>query len=151
MGHTHSHAHGSGDDGHSHAHGDAEGSWGDAVARLMSRATGRFAAATYATGLVHGLQPDALLVLLPALALPRASAVAYLATFLLGTVAAMASYTAFICAGTEQLRVTAPGATRRIALISSFIALAIGAALLGGMLFPQAAEAAGRVFTFAAH
>ena len=150
-GHMHSHSHGSSGESHAHAHVDAEGSWGDAIARLMSRATGRFAAATYATGLVHGLQPDALLVLLPALALPRASAVAYLATFLLGTVAAMASYTAFIGAGTEQLRVTAPGATRRIALISSFIALAIGAALLGGTIFPQAAEAAGRVFSFAAH
>lgn len=152
--HSHSHSHGApaGDhQGHSH-----EGSWGEALMRLMGRAAGtappqrRFAAATYATGLVHGLQPDALLVLLPALALPRASAAAYLATFLLGTVAAMASYTAFIGAGTEQLRVSAPGATRRIALISSIIALAIGVALLGGTFFPQAAEAAGRALGFAA-
>ena len=166
--HSHSHSHGgsaeSGDHSHSHSHGAAsgehghshEGSWGEALMRLMGRAAGsappqrRFAAATYATGLVHGLQPDALLVLLPALALPRASAAAYLATFLLGTVAAMASYTAFIGAGTEQLRVSAPGATRRIALISSVVALAIGVALLGGTFFPQAAEAAGRALGFAA-
>jgi hypothetical protein len=46
--------------------------------------------------------------------------------------------------------VSAPGATRRIALISSIIALAIGVALLGGTFFPQAAEAAGRALGFAA-
>lgn len=45
---------------------------------------------------------------------------------------------------------TWPGATRCVALVSSSgIALAIGAALLGGTLFPQAAEAAGRALTAA--
>jgi hypothetical protein len=96
---------------------------------------------TYATGLVHGLQPDALLVLLPALALPRASAAAYLATFLGGTVLAMASFTACIGAGTARLSVSAPGATKRIALVSSIVALVIGVVLLAGALCPGAVDA----------
>ena len=101
----------------------------------------RFAGATYATGLVHGLQPDALLVLLPALALPTAAAAAYLATFLTGTVLAMACYTAFIGAGTEKLRRSAPGVTRRISLISSVLALSIGLLLLFGAAWPATAAA----------
>lgn len=42
----------------------------------------KFSLGTYFTGLIHGLQPDALLVLLPALALPSGPAAAYLGTFL---------------------------------------------------------------------
>lgn len=45
----------------------------------------RFSLGTYFTGLIHGLQPDALLVLLPALALPSGPAAAYLGTFLVRT------------------------------------------------------------------
>lgn len=105
----------------------------------VGRAPRTFVLATYATGVVHGLQPDALLVLLPALALPRAAAAAYLATFLLGTVLAMASYTLFIGAGTERLRAAAPGITRRISFVSSAVALWVGALLLVGALFPGVA------------
>jgi heavy metal translocating P-type ATPase len=172
-GHSHAHAHAQAHShGHSHSHGGAHGhshgGWGE---RLLASVLGgadkasssssaspaprRFAAATYATGLVHGLQPDALLVLLPALALPRASAAAYLATFLGGTVLAMASYTAFIGAGTERLRVSAPGMTKRIALVSSIVALAIGVWLLGGALCPRllagVAARFGGVFAAFAH
>ena len=84
---------------------------------------------TLAAGVVYGLQPDALLTLLPALALSRPSAVAYLATYMFGTVLAMASYTAFIGAGTEQLRRRAPGVTRRISLFSALLAVVIGCLL----------------------
>lgn len=89
----------------------------------------RFIWGTYVTGLVHGLQPDALLVLLPALTLPTASATSYLASFLIGTVAAMAAYTYFLGAGTEKLMRRAPWMTGRISMLSSFIALGIGACL----------------------
>ena len=135
---------------HSHGHDDDLPKWMAALlgttpakdtnsTQAGAAAPRKFVLATYATGVVHGLQPDALLVLLPSLALPRAAAAAYLATFLLGTVLAMASYTLFIGAGTERLRRAAPGITRRISLVSSAIALWVGALLLVGALFPGAA------------
>ena len=55
---------------------------------------GSFLSWTYITGTIHGLQPDALLLLLPAFALPRLQAVAFLGTFFVGTVVAMGTYTA---------------------------------------------------------
>ncbi|KAL5986062.1 Chloroplast protein FOR GROWTH AND FERTILITY 2 [Asimina triloba] len=52
---------------------------------------------TFATGIVHGLQPDALMVVLSTIALPsRLSAASFLGMFLLGTILAMASYTVFV-------------------------------------------------------
>lgn len=52
---------------------------------------------TLFTGIVFGLQPDALFVIVPALALPtKLAAMAYIFMFVFGTVAAMGSYTAFI-------------------------------------------------------
>lgn len=150
--HSHSHSH-----SHAHAHGEGEGeaSW---LARLLAPAAHahshgpaagveglaaprRFALATYGTGVVHGLQPDSLLVLLPALALPTAAAAAYLLTFLGGTVLAMASYTAFIGAGTEALRRDAPALSRRVGLVSSGIALLIGGSLIFPNLFPWVTRA----------
>jgi hypothetical protein len=53
--------------------------------------------ATYATGIVYGLQPDALFVVIPALALPtKIAAFAYCSAFVVGTVAAMGGYTLLI-------------------------------------------------------
>lgn len=53
--------------------------------------------ATYATGIVHGLQPDALFVVIPALALPtKAAAISFIAMFVIGTVVSMAAYTLLI-------------------------------------------------------
>jgi hypothetical protein len=52
---------------------------------------------TLFTGIIFGLQPDALFVIVPALALPtKLAALAYILMFVFGTVAAMGSYTAFI-------------------------------------------------------
>ena len=63
-----------------------------------SRLAGQgFSLWTLATGVVYGLQPDALFVIIPALALPtKLAAAAYMGMFVAGTVAAMGSYTAFI-------------------------------------------------------
>jgi predicted cobalt transporter CbtA len=59
--------------------------------------------ATYATGIVYGLQPDALFVVIPALALPTAAAaIAYCTMFVIGTVMAMGGYTLLI--GEEDSR-----------------------------------------------
>lgn len=52
---------------------------------------------TLLCGVVYGLQPDALFVIIPALALPTPlAAVAYMSMFVVGTVTAMGSYTAFL-------------------------------------------------------
>eukprot|EP00898_Chlorokybus_atmophyticus_P005800 jgi/Chlat1/6220/Chrsp44S05810 len=92
----------------------------------------RFNIATFTTGIVHGLQPDALLVILPALALPKAAGAAFLVTFLIGTVCAMGSYTAFIGASSEALSSRVPWVTKRLSLISSIVAVVVGLLLLVG-------------------
>jgi hypothetical protein len=51
----------------------------------------------FATGIVHGLQPDALMMVLPALTLlSRAAGAAFLGMFFIGTVVSMGSYTVLI-------------------------------------------------------
>lgn len=91
---------------------------------------------TFATGLVYGLQPDALIMILPALALPsRLAGAAYLGMFLLGTVVAMGSYTAFIGSCGNALQKRLPWITRRLAIGSSLIAIAFGLGVLVGELF----------------
>lgn len=91
-----------------------------------------FAVGTYVTGVIHGLQPDALLVLLPALALPSNAAAAYLATFLAGTVMAMASYTFFIGVSSSAISRHNPHFVKRISQGSALIAVVVGISLLIG-------------------
>jgi len=91
---------------------------------------------TLFTGIVHGLQPDALLVVLPALAMPsRAAGAAFLALFLLGTVVAMGSYTAFIGSCSDALRDRVPGVTRNLSLVAAAMAIALGVGMLVGEVF----------------
>lgn len=85
------------------------GAAGGAAAVAGPKAGAGFA--TYATGIVYGLQPDALFVVVPALALPtKAAAVAYCSMFVIGTVLAMGGYTlvigawAAVPAGVARLR-----------------------------------------------
>ncbi|CAN8327674.1 unnamed protein product [Cochlearia groenlandica] len=83
--------------------------------------------ATFATGVVHGLQPDALMIVLPALALPsRLAGSAFLIMFLVGTVIAMGSYTAFIGSCSEALKEKVPRITEKLTWISSIIAIGLG-------------------------
>ncbi|XP_019450984.1 PREDICTED: uncharacterized protein LOC109353216 [Lupinus angustifolius] len=87
--------------------------------------------ATFATGIVHGLQPDALMMVLPALALPsRLAGAAFLIMFLLGTVFAMGSYTVFIGSCSEALKDRVPRITEKLTWASSLIAIALGLAIL---------------------
>ncbi len=52
---------------------------------------------TYMTGIVHGLQPDALYVVIPALALPtKLAAVTFITMFVIGTCVSMGGYTLLI-------------------------------------------------------
>jgi len=85
---------------------------------------------TFATGVIHGLQPDALLIMLPALAMKRLAACAFLGTFLSGTVLAMAAYTAFIGAGSSAISRKAPWMTQRISLFSAGVAVVVGVGLI---------------------
>lgn len=56
-----------------------------------------FTLGTYVTGILYGLQPDALFVVIPALTLStKLAATAYCLMFVFGTVAAMGGYTAII-------------------------------------------------------
>jgi hypothetical protein len=87
--------------------------------------------ATYATGIVYGLQPDALFVVLPALALPtKLAAIAYCIMFVLGTVTAMGGYTALIGTTSAALSKERPWLQGHLSSIASGIALVIGVLIL---------------------
>ncbi|XP_020214034.1 uncharacterized protein LOC109798243 [Cajanus cajan] len=92
--------------------------------------------ATFATGIVHGLQPDALMMVLPALALPsRIAGAAFLIMFLLGTVVAMGSYTVFIGSCSEALKDRVPRITEKLTWASSLVAIALGFAIIVSQFF----------------
>uniref|UniRef100_A0A0E0K8Z0 Uncharacterized protein n=1 Tax=Oryza punctata TaxID=4537 RepID=A0A0E0K8Z0_ORYPU len=92
--------------------------------------------ATFATGVVHGLQPDALLMVLPALALPsRFAGAAFLGMFLMGTVFSMGSYTAFVGSCSEALKEKVPRITEKLTWAASLVAICMGIALLVGQFF----------------
>jgi VIT1/CCC1 family predicted Fe2+/Mn2+ transporter len=91
--------------------------------------------ATYATGIVYGLHPDALFVVIPALALPtKLAAVAYCSMFVIGTVAAMGGYTAVIGTTSAALTKERPWLQAHLSTIASGIAIVVGVLiLLSGM------------------
>ncbi|XVE67168.1 hypothetical protein DITRI_Ditri08aG0138900 [Diplodiscus trichospermus] len=92
--------------------------------------------ATFATGIIHGLQPDALMMVLPALALPsRWAGGAFLLMFLLGTVVAMGSYTVFIGSCSQALKDRVPRITEKLTWASSLVAIALGIAILVSQFF----------------
>ncbi|XP_044508704.1 uncharacterized protein LOC123227669 [Mangifera indica] len=92
--------------------------------------------ATFATGIVHGFQPDALMIVLPALALPsRLAGTAFLVMFLLGTVVAMGSYTVFLGSCSQALKDRIPRITEKLTWASSIIAMALGVAILISQFF----------------
>lgn len=153
--HSHSHSHASGHasedhDGH-HGMGSArktvDGPWEAEEAEAGSGASaaaeearrrrqdGSFLSWTYITGTIHGLQPDALLLLLPAFALPRMQAIAFLATFFVGTIVAMGTYTACLGAGTSALQKHNPEAVSVVSRVSSAVAVAIGVAFILSAVF----------------
>jgi len=79
------------------------------VSSQLLGARGRFNLWTLATGVVYGLQPDALFVVVPALALPtKAAAASYMLAFVVGTVGAMGSYAAAIGATSRAIISSSP-------------------------------------------
>lgn len=92
--------------------------------------------ATFATGIVHGLQPDALMMILPALALPsRLAGAAFLIMFLVGTVIAMGSYTVLIGSCSQALKEKIPRITEKLTWASSLVAIGLGLSLLISQFF----------------
>ncbi|KAF5778547.1 putative urease accessory protein UreH-like, transmembrane [Helianthus annuus] len=92
--------------------------------------------ATFATGIIHGLQPDALMMVLPALALPsRVAGAAFLGMFLVGTVIAMGSYTVFIGSCSQALKDRIPRITEKLTWISSMVAIALGLGIIISQFF----------------
>ncbi|KAK9837183.1 hypothetical protein WJX84_010966 [Apatococcus fuscideae] len=86
---------------------------------------------TFITGVVYGLQPDALFVIVPALALPtKAAAAAYILMFVIGTVTAMGGYTAVIGATSRAVRQRSAGITSHLSTIASSVAVLVGASIL---------------------
>lgn len=92
--------------------------------------------ATFATGIVHGLQPDALMMVLPALALPsRLAGAAFLGMFLVGTVVAMGGYTVFIGSCSEALKDRVPRITEKLTWAASLVAIGLGLAIIISQFF----------------
>lgn len=86
---------------------------------------------TFATGIVYGLQPDALFVIVPALALPtKLAATLYILMFVLGTVSAMGGYTFAIGGLSETLRTKNPESVKWLSVGSSVVALLVGMAVV---------------------
>merc|ERR1719195_877537 len=98
------------------------------------RRRGKFGWATYATGVLHGLSPDALLFIAPALALPRFAGVFHVAGVVLGTLMSMGALTALLGALCQR--------SARLKLISSSassVAMLLGACIMVasmGVSFP---------------
>lgn len=94
-----------------------------------------FRLVTFATGLVYGLQPDALFVIIPALALPtKAAAVLYVFMYVLGTVGAMWGFTFAIGATSEALRKHSESSVKHLSTASSLVAITVGVlVILSGM------------------
>jgi hypothetical protein len=111
----------------------ADGTAAAGAGAVMSRA--KAGLATYATGIVYGLQPDALFVVVPALALPtKLAAIMYCLMFVIGTVTAMGGYTALIGTTSAALTKERPWLQSHLSTVASGIAIVVGVLiLLGGM------------------
>lgn len=91
----------------------------------------RSSLATFATGIVYGLQPDALFVIIPALALPtKLAATTYILMFVFGTVAAMGVYAGIIGATSAAIKRNNEGLTKTLSGAAAFIAIVIGLGVL---------------------
>ncbi|KAG2499419.1 hypothetical protein HYH03_002366 [Edaphochlamys debaryana] len=126
---------------HGHADEEAEAvglalAGGGSVSAGKSSAGGLKAGfATYATGIVYGLQPDALFVVIPALALPtKLAAVAYCSLFVIGTVTAMGGYTLLIGTTSQALIKEQPWLQKHLSTVASAIAILVGLLMLAAGL-----------------
>lgn len=89
----------------------------------------RFGWATYATGVLHGLSPDAIVFVAPALTLPRLAGVCHVTGVVVGTLVAMGACTTLLSAFCRR--------NPRVKSISSWassIAILLGACILAACL-----------------
>ncbi|CAD7705240.1 unnamed protein product [Ostreobium quekettii] len=109
---------------------DGQGSTDGAMAK-------RRGLGTYMMGFVYGLHPDALFVVLPALALPtRLGAFMYIGMFVFGTVMAMGGYSLAIGTASEAAAKERPLLLRHLSTIAAGLAILVGiVALLTGFGF----------------
>lgn len=92
---------------------------------------GKAAAATFGTGVLYGLQPDSLFVIIPALALPSTfAAFAYCMMFVIGTVLAMGGYTFFLGTASEELCRDRPWLQQNLSVVASCVAIIVGIMVL---------------------
>lgn len=85
----------------------------------------RFGWTTYATGVLHGLSPDAIIFVAPALALPRLAAVLHVFGVVAGTLLSMGTCTAMLsalCSRSPRLKLISNGA--------SMVSIALGACII---------------------
>ena len=143
-GHGHSHAHSH--VGHSQSHGSRDDSGSrDEGEHSQKRKFSPFRRGdsteasriswTYITGTIHGLQPDSLFLLLPALTLPKLEAYSFLGSFFFGTIIAMGGYTACLGAGTTLLEKENPQMVKYIGFAASSVAFALGTVFVVSSLF----------------
>eukprot|EP00803_Ostreobium_quekettii_P003276 evm.model.scf_647.4 EVM.evm.TU.scf_647.4 scf_647:51899-56617(+) len=86
---------------------------------------------TYMVGFVYGLHPDALFVVLPALALPtRLGASMYIGMFVVGTVLAMGGYSLAIGTASEAAAKERPLLLRHLSTIAGTLAILVGCVVL---------------------
>ena len=110
---------------------DDEGTGSPEGVEMDSQGRAKLTWGTFATGVVHGLQPDSMFLLLPAFAMAsKVAAGAFLACFLAGTVIAMGSYSAFLSIATTSIGKRAPGFNNAISKGSSFIAIGLGIVII---------------------
>lgn len=122
--------------GHGHGHGHHHPAAATETTLPAAGGKTKINFATFATGIVHGLQPDALMMILPALALPsRLAGAAFLGMFLVGTVVSMGSYTVFIGSCTEALKDRVPRITEKLTWAASLLAISMGLAILVSQSF----------------
>jgi len=104
--------------------------------RKRDKLLSKFSIATFGTGFLHGLSPDAIFPILPAITLStKAGAFAFVIAFVVGTIGSMASYTAFIGVGSSALAQKSPDITKRISQGSSFVAIVLGITLILSAVF----------------
>lgn len=133
IGHDHHHDH-----HHDHEQLSAVGGGAGAAAVAASPAAtnkdaGSFKFATFATGVVYGLHPDALFVVIPALTLPtKLAAAAYILMFVLGTITAMGSYTLVIGATSKAIEERNAWLASKLSSVASLVALCVGGTILAG-------------------
>lgn len=106
----------------------------NSIPNELAASSDRLGVSLFANGILFGLQPDAIFAIVPALTLPsRLAAASYICMFVLGTVAAMGSYTAVIGATSQAIQKNNPWLTTNLSVLASCVATVIGALILFGI------------------